>query len=146
MIKNYIIFQISKNKAMIDIENIQEIVVKPDDITPILDSDIYVEGLINLRGEAIPVIDLRLFLNVEKFNENETDTDIIILILKHGTKRLGIIVDAIYHVSEVNVEDDDTSKDNENNLYNVYFPKIVKIEDELVNVFKPQLVFENVNL
>jgi len=145
MTKNYIIFQISKNKAIIDIESIQEIVVKPDDITPILDSDIYVEGLINLRGEAIPVIDLRLFLNVDKFNENESESDIIILILKHGTKRLGIIVDAIYHVSEVNMEEDE-SKDNTNNLYNAYFPKIVYLNEELVNVFKPQLVFDDVNL
>lgn len=145
MTKSFIIFQISTNKAIIDIEKIQEIIVRPDEITPILDSDLYVEGMVNLRGEAIPIIDLRTFLNVDKYNDNERESEQTILIIKKDNKRLGIIVDAIYHVEQIEVSDETVGEDR-TSLFNRYFPKVVRLNEELVNIFDSDLIFEETNV
>ena len=145
MVNDYIIFQISTNRAIINVKNIQEIIVRPDKITPILDAQSYVEGLVNLRGEAIPVIDLRSYLNVEKFNPEELESSQTILILKKGDKKLGIIVDAIYHVQQLEISDD-IMDENKNTLYNVFFPKVIRMDEELISVFDAELVFEETNL
>ncbi|MEM9423566.1 MAG: CheR family methyltransferase [Spirochaetota bacterium] len=65
----------------------------------------YVRGLFNLRGEIIPVIDMRLFFNLEIEGEN-AELDITrnneiyeaLVILTFGHIDIGIIVDNINHV------------------------------------------------
>lgn len=143
---SYIIFQISTNKAIINVKNIQEIIVRPEEITPILNTHSYVEGLVNLRGEAIPVIDLRTFLNVEKYNEAGVTSDQTILIIKKENKRLGIIVDAIYHVEEIDDIEEEGENETRNTLYNEFFPKVIRLNDELVSIFDAELIFEETNL
>jgi purine-binding chemotaxis protein CheW len=145
MVNDFIIFQISTNKAIIDVNNIKEIIVRPDEMTPILDSDIYVEGLINLRGDAIPIIDLRTFLNVPKFREDEKESEQTILIIKKGTERLGIIVDDIYDVDQVEVAEG-SENDSKNSLYNVYFPKVVRHKEDFVSIFDTNLIFEDISI
>ena len=68
----------------------------------------YVRGVFNLRGEIIPIIDMRLFFDLEITGErselditrnNEIYEDLIILTLDYVN--IGIIVDHIYHVIAV---------------------------------------------
>ena len=139
---NYIFFQIFKNKAMIDIENIQEIIVRPEEMTPIIDGKVYVQGVINLRGEAIPIIDLKLFLGLDSGIETKEEA---VLIIKDGDRRLGVVVDKIYYVEELELSKLELLT-SENKLYSIYFPKVVRIKDEIISVFNTKQVFEDINL
>ncbi len=73
------------------IERFQEIVKIPN--TPS-----YIEGMINLRGEVHPIINLRTKFNLKK-NE-PTDTTKIIIVSTEGFK-VGFIVDAVKEIHRV---------------------------------------------
>nr|WP_269140049.1 chemotaxis protein CheW [Aminipila luticellarii] len=60
----------------------------------------YIKGVINLRGQIIPVLDMRLKLG----NEQGVDTDSIkscIIILEVNSTTLGILVDEVFLVADV---------------------------------------------
>ncbi|RJP61399.1 MAG: purine-binding chemotaxis protein CheW, partial [Ignavibacteriales bacterium] len=58
-------FKIGKEEFGVDILKVQEI-IKIISITKVPNSPHFVEGVINLRGRVIPIIDLRVRLGMEK--------------------------------------------------------------------------------
>ena len=61
----------------------------------------YVDGLINLRGAIVPIVDLRLRLGLDpKPHDSETVILIMDVELVESSKTIGIIVDAISEVVE----------------------------------------------
>lgn len=70
----------------------------------------YVKGIINLRGRLIPIIDIRLRLG--KY-EIEYDDKACIVVIEYEGVSIGIIVDTVVNVIDVNM--DSVSKMPENN-------------------------------
>jgi len=98
-----IVFKLGKEAYTVPIESVQEIIM-PQTTTHIPKSPSFVEGVINLRGHVIPVIDGR-----KKFGfpivENSQETRIIVLDLEHHT--VGLVVDAVsevVHLQTSNIE------------------------------------------
>ena len=58
----------------------------------------YVKGIINLRGQIIPLLDMRQRLNIEPI-----DTDCIIVINVNDV-RIGILVDAVSQIIDITVD------------------------------------------
>ena len=92
-------FKIGNEEFGVDILNVQEI-NKVTQITKVPNSPDFVEGVINLRGRVIPVIDLRVRLGLERKQHNK-DTRIIVVNI--GDKVLGFIVDSVNEVLRVPV-------------------------------------------
>lgn len=69
-------------------------------ITPVPRADPLVEGVINLRGQMVPIIDLRKYLNFEAPSYG-LHTPIILVMLK--ALAVGLIVDEVIDVSDVPV-------------------------------------------
>ena len=90
-------FNIGKEEFGMDIHHVQEI-NRMTNITKVPNSPIYVEGIINLRGGVIPVIDLRLKLNAEK---KEIDKNTRIIVAEVENKIVGFIVDAVNEVLRI---------------------------------------------
>lgn len=82
-------------------------IVKPTHL-PMVPS--YVKGIMNLRGRLIPIIDIRLRLG--KY-EIEYDDKACIVVIEHEGTSIGIIVDTVVNVIDVNM--DLVSKMPENN-------------------------------
>ncbi len=78
----------------IDILAVQEI-IRMQNITEIPRTSDYVEGVINLRGKVIPVIDLRKRFNL-LISEESKDTRIIVVEIEN--KIIGMIVDSVSKV------------------------------------------------
>ena len=55
----------------------------------------YVRGIINLRGQIVPVIDIRLRLGKPEANEN------CIMVINEGTDMMGILVDGVDKMVEI---------------------------------------------
>lgn len=89
-----ITFLLGNDRYVVNILNTSEII---DDfsIRLIPNTSGYIKGVINLRGDIIPVMDLRICLSIP---EQQTNIDDVIIILSLYNKLVGIIVD---HVSEV---------------------------------------------
>ncbi|MBD3306819.1 chemotaxis protein CheW [candidate division KSB3 bacterium] len=81
-----------------DILIVQEI-IRMTPITRVPNAPHFVEGVINLRGKVIPVIDLRKRLNVSERPEDTRKVRIIVADI--GGKITGFIVDAVSQVLRI---------------------------------------------
>lgn len=92
-------FYLAGELYAVDILMVQEI-IKELPITGIPDSPDFIEGVINLRGNIIPVIDLRKRLNIPKKAQNQP-VDPRIIILDIGGRITGFIVDSVTRVFKI---------------------------------------------
>ena len=94
----YLSFRVAKEDFAIDVHNVREI-MGIQEITAVPQSPVYVKGVMNLRGKAIPVIDLRL-----KFGLPDTEytprTCIVVVQVEtmDGQILMGTIVDGVSEV------------------------------------------------
>lgn len=87
-------FKLAGEEFAINILNVQEIIrILP--ITRVPNAPIFVEGVINLRGKVIPVIDMRKRFKLPAI-ENTSDTRIVVMNLRAQT--VGFVLDAVSEV------------------------------------------------
>ncbi len=101
----YLTFQLANEEYGIGILKVKEIIgMMP--VTTVPRTPKYVKGVINLRGKVIPIIDLRLRFGMETI-ENTERTCIIVAEIESqsGTVQVGVVVDAVSEVLNVNAED-----------------------------------------
>ena len=98
-------------------------------ITKVPNAPGYVEGVINLRGRVIPVIDLRLKLGMEK---KEPDKNTRIVVVEVREKIVGFIVDAVKEVIRIPEEITEEPPDIVTGLNSEYIKAVGKLEDRLL--------------
>ena len=87
-------FQVGPESYVLDIMRIREI-INPLPVTPVRRSSPIVEGVIDLRGEVIPVVDLRRMLGVEVSERTRSTKQIIASV---GRRVIGLVVDSMGRV------------------------------------------------
>ncbi len=100
MMRQLIIFKVGVEEFAIDILHSKEIVVMSN-ITPVPETEDYVEGVMNLRGNLVPVIDLKKRLRASKAGGTRHER---IIIAKLEGKFIGLIVDEASEVIKVTDE------------------------------------------
>ncbi|MNK86395.1 Chemotaxis protein CheW [compost metagenome] len=93
-------FTLGAEEFAVDIGVVQEIVRMPE-ITKVPRSPAFVEGVVNLRGKIIPVVDLRKRFLLPA-SEATKSTRIVIVTL--GGRTVGMIVDAVSEVLRLSSE------------------------------------------
>ena len=74
-------------------------------ITRVPRSPVYLKGVINLRGKVIPVVDLRLKLDMQEQEYNEKTCIIVVNIdVKGQPVMVGVVVDSVREVYDFNAE------------------------------------------
>lgn len=91
-------FNIANEKFGVNILMVQEI-IRSAQVTHVPNSPDFVEGVINLHGNIIPVIDLRKRLNL--YDEKSEQKQIWILILNINESNVGFIVDRVTEVTQI---------------------------------------------
>jgi len=89
-----VIFTLNRQQYGVDIAKVYEIIRMPA-ITPIPHAPYFVEGVINLRGKIIPVIDLRKRFGM---SEIERDKATRIIVVDVDGLTVGMIVDSVMEV------------------------------------------------
>ena len=94
-------FQVGRETYGVPITSLHEIVRVPE-ITAVPDAPDYMEGVINLRGKIVSVIDLR-----KRFGEAQTALNRRnrILVVEHGGRLSGLIVDSASEVIKIPAAD-----------------------------------------
>jgi purine-binding chemotaxis protein CheW len=94
-------FKVGRETYGVPINSLHEIVRVPE-ITAVPDAPDYIEGVINLRGKIVSVVDLR-----KRFGEPETvpDRRNRILVVEHSGRLSGLIVDAASEVIKIPAAD-----------------------------------------
>lgn len=94
-------FQLGAENYGLDIMEVKEI-VDYEEIRPIPNAPAYIEGIYNLRGDIIPVISLHRRFQIQRADDIEEDSLLIITI---DGMQLGIVIDRILRVMGINVEE-----------------------------------------
>ena len=101
----FIVIKLGDEQYGIDIKYIDNI-VRMQHITRVPKVDAYLKGVINLRGEVIPVMSIRIKMGLEPDVETKSSRIIILKLEQHGT--IGVIVDEVKEV--VTLESDQVER------------------------------------
>ncbi|HOB55566.1 MAG: chemotaxis protein CheW [Defluviitoga tunisiensis] len=120
-------FKILEQEYAISIENIES-VVDMTDITQVPNAKYFIEGLINLRGRIVPIIDLAKILDLKLPEEHKYEN---ILVLKINEEEIGMLVDEVENVLTIDpskLEKIQSKKD----VYSENVKGIIKIDNRLI--------------
>lgn len=92
-----VVFDLASEHYGVDISDVREI-IRMQNITKVPGATSYVEGIINLRGKVLPVLDLRKRLGL-KVAEQTEESRIVVIDITDG--EAGVIVDAVTEVLRV---------------------------------------------
>ena len=127
----YNVVRIGNEQYGINIKYIDNI-VRNQKITRVPKTQTYYKGVINLRGEIIPVMSIRLKLGLE--DDEFTDKTRIIIVKIEGAT-IGVIVDQVREV--VTLDDDNTEKitrTSRDDAASGYISSIGKSKGELISL------------
>lgn len=99
-----IVFNIGEERYGVEISQIKEIILLTQ-VTHIPNVPDFVEGVLNLRGQIVAIINLRKKLGKEQ-KKNDENTRIIVI--EHGSSTIGMMVDSVSEVkylSSKNIEE-----------------------------------------
>lgn len=94
----FVVFRLDQEEYGVAIQVVQEIIRIPAGLTRLPKTPAFIEGLVNLRGQLLPVVDLRQRLGLPRLERTERQR--IIVLVSHGV-RTGFIVDAVAHVCKL---------------------------------------------
>lgn len=97
----YIVIRLGKEQYGIDIRYIDNI-VRMQHMTRVPKMKEYIKGVINLRGEVIPIMSIRLKMGLPADEETKNTRIIIVKLEQYGT--IGMIVDEVNEVVNLDIE------------------------------------------
>ncbi len=124
-------FRIGTEIFGVPISSVQEIVRVPQ-ITRIPQSPEFVEGVVNLRGRIIPVIDMHKRLGRQRSDSEGRDIKNRILVVEAGRMLIGVIVDAVEEVIKLSEERVEAAPAMVAGIDNQYLKGIGKLEEHLL--------------
>ncbi len=130
-------FKISKEEFGVDILKVQEI-IRMMKVTKVPNAPDYVDGVVNLRGKVIPVVDLRKRLAME-IKEHDKNTRIIVIELKDKT--IGFIVDEVNEVLRIPKSITEPPPKMVAGINSEYITAVGKLEDRLLILLDLEKVF-----
>lgn len=138
----YVGFQLEQEKYGIDIMNIQEI-TEYRNPTKMPNYPDFVEGVINLRGAVIPIINLKNKLGFQETDIKESSKIIIIHIKE---QQIGFIVDEASQVMTLKDTDISPSPDLISGLGKKFIVGIAHVNEELIVLLDLLAIFSNEQL
>jgi purine-binding chemotaxis protein CheW len=121
-------FHVGKEEFGVDILDVREI-NRLMDITRVPHAPEFVEGVINLRGQVIPVVDLRRRFGLDA---GERDKNNRIVVLELGGKVVGFLVDSVSEVLRVSTALVEPPPSIAGGIDSDYIRAVVKLEDRLL--------------
>jgi purine-binding chemotaxis protein CheW len=126
--KQMVLFELGAETYGLDIATVHEI-IRMQPITKVPKAPVYVEGVINLRGKVIPVIDIGKRFGFEKPQENKNNR-IVVVYLQDTT--MGIVVDAVTEVIRIPNDAVEPVSDIVTTGNSDYLQGIAKLQDKMV--------------
>ncbi len=126
--RQLVVFLLAGELYGVDIHQVREI-IRVHEVTRVPRTPDFVEGVINLRGSVIPVIDLRKRFLMPPGAE---DADRRIVVVEMGEQTLGVIVDAVSEVLRLEGDRIEPPSPYIVSLDTQYITGIARLEDRLV--------------
>ncbi len=121
-------FMIGEETYGVDILKVRDI-IGITDITPVPKSPHFVKGVINLRGNIVPVVDLRLKFRMA---EREYNSATVIIVVEVKGRYIGMIVDSVSDVIDIKVESIHESRHYSANIREDFIQSVSSKDDKLI--------------
>jgi len=122
--RQLVTFHLEEDEFGVDIRNVREIVRVPD-IKRVPNAPDYIEGVCNLRGQVLPIIDGRARLSLAR---KEQDINNRVLVVDADGTAIGVIVDRVSEVLSVGAPDIEEPPQIVRNVSADYLQGVVKLE------------------
>jgi purine-binding chemotaxis protein CheW len=124
-----VVFKIGEEEFGVEINQVREI-VKLVSITRMPKAPAFIEGVVNLRGQIITVIDLSRRLDLPSKGRSESTR---IMVVEIGENTVGMIVDSVSEVLRLSSDDiEDTPSLIDTEVHEKYLRGVGKSEDRLL--------------
>ncbi len=124
----YVIFRLGRENYGLEISTILEIITMQT-ITEVPGTEVFIEGIINLRGRVIPVFNLHKKLNLAG---GETTRSTRIVVVEVRGNHIGMLVDGVSEVVKITEEIVEQPSGILSDLDEEYLSGVAKLEDKLV--------------
>jgi purine-binding chemotaxis protein CheW len=121
-------FELGSEEYGVDISQVQEI-IRMVEITHVPRAPHFMEGVINLRGQLIPIIDLRTRFGMARAEHTKSTR---IVVTEIGSKRVGIVVDSVSEVLNIPIEQIEDAPDMIAGVGTEYIQGVGKVADRLI--------------
>jgi purine-binding chemotaxis protein CheW len=137
-LQQVVVFELSGETYALDILHVHEIIrIQP--VTPVPGAADYIEGLINLRGRVVPVVDLRKRFSLRAREIGDRSR---IIVVQVSNDIVGVVVDAVSEVIMVSPDVVEPAGRVVTGLDAEYIRTIAKVEGHLVAVLNPDKILE----
>ncbi len=135
--RQLVVFTLAGQQYALPIEHVQEIIryTRPREVACV---DVWVRGVLSLRGRILPVYDLAARLGLSA----EIDEQAKIVIIESGSESAGVIVDDVDEVLTVGVDHFEGVPGADEALID----SIAKIDDRLIVLLAPTAIFSAADL
>lgn len=130
-------FNIGHEEFGVDILKVQEI-IRTVQITKVPNAPHFVDGVINLRGKVIPIVNLRVKLSMGKKN---IDKDTRIIVIDLSGKIIGFVVDSVSEVIRIDSSITEPPPPMISSFHTDYITCVAKLENRLLILLDLNKVF-----
>jgi purine-binding chemotaxis protein CheW len=121
-------FRLGPEEYGVDIAQVQEI-NRMVAVTNVPRAPVFMEGVINLRGQLIPIIDLRTRFGMPRADHTKNTR---IVVTEIGTKRVGMVVDSVSEVLRLPLDAIEPAPDMITGVDTEYIRGVGKVDDRLI--------------
>ena len=130
MEQQLVVFELANEHYGLDISAVEGI-IKMQAITKMPQAPSFVEGVTNLRGTVVPVIDLRKRFGIASM-EHTKDTRIVVVYM--DKTKIGMIVDGVSEVLRIPEESIEPTPPMVSNVNTAFIRGIAKLDERLVTL------------
>ncbi|HOP75155.1 MAG TPA: chemotaxis protein CheW [Bacillota bacterium] len=127
--KQLIIFKLGEEEFGVDILQVREIEKLDQNITRVPKAPAFVEGVINLRGEIVPIVDLRKRFGLSL---KPIGSDTRVVIVEINDNLVGMMVDAVVEVLRINVSAIEDAPQITKGVDAYFLSGVAKVGDRLI--------------
>ncbi len=131
-----VVFNLSDQEYGVMIESVREILRLPSNLTQVPKTSDFVEGMINLRGAVLPIIDMRTRFGLSRLEQNDRQR---IIVLNQDHVLTGYIVDSVSEVMRLQADQIEAAPELSAEQAQV-MGRIVNLRDKkrIITVLEPQ--------
>ncbi|MFH1415195.1 MAG: chemotaxis protein CheW [Elusimicrobiota bacterium] len=134
--EQFVVTRLDKEEYGIPIMYVESL-IRMQEITRVPDMPDFIEGVINLRGRIIPILDLRKKFRFKEKGHDER-TRIVVVIVEDQS--LGLVVDAVSEVLRMSSEDIDELPPTISHVGTEYLSGVGKLENRLVIILNVEKI------
>jgi purine-binding chemotaxis protein CheW len=124
--KKYVVFRVGDGQYGIALDDVAKI-IRFENVTDVPTAPPYVEGVLNLGGEVVPVVNLRTRFSHSRAN---TSRHCRVIVVARAQKRFGLLVDGVREILEL--DDDNIVTEAAPGIKSEFVLGVAKIQENLL--------------